>query len=191
MRPDADLSRVILKRGSKTYTLNWQGAISGGAVDDVPLLDGDHIYVAEAPCFQSALVRPSQITPPGVRIFMSNVSQPSAPQSTATNTSGLPYGTRLLAGLVAANCVGGSRSTNAARVAVLISRNPKTSETEVIQRSVEDMVLSPDRDTVNPYLMPDDSIACYDSAVIDAREMALTIQSFINPVDTIKKARSY
>ena len=191
VRPDADLSRITLKRGGKSYVLNWQGAITGAAVDDVPLLEGDHIYVPEAPCFQSALVRPSQITPPGVRVFISNVSQPAAAQLTATNTAGIPYGTRLLAGLVAANCVGGSRSTNAGRVAVLISRNPKTGETEVIQRSVEDLVLNPDRDTVNPYLMPDDSIACYDSAVVDAREVALTIQSFINPVETVRKARSY
>lgn len=191
VRPDADLSRVTLKRGGKTYVLNWQGAITGASVDDVPLLEGDHIFVPEAPCFQSALVRPSQITPPGVRVFISNVSQPAAVQPTATNTAGIPYGTRLLAGLVAANCVGGSRATNAGRVAVLISRNPKTGETEVIQRAVEELVLNPDRDTVNPYLMPDDSIACYDSAVVDAREVALTIQSFINPVETIKKARAY
>jgi polysaccharide biosynthesis/export protein len=191
VRPDADLSRIQLKRGKKTYTLNWQGAISGGAVDDVPLLDGDHIFVAEAPCFQSALVRPSQITPPGVRIFMSSLAQPTQYQLTSTNTAGLPYGTRLLAGLVAANCVGGSRATNAGRHAVLISRNPKTSETEVIQRSIEDMVLSPDRDTVNPYLMPDDSIACYDSAVTDAKEIAITIQTLLNPVDTVKKFSTY
>lgn len=191
VRPDADLSRVTLRRGGKSYVLNWQGAITGASVDDVPLLEGDHIFVPEAPCFQSALVRPSQITPPGVRVFISNVSLPAAAQTTATNTAGIPYGTRLLAGLVAANCVGGSRSTNAGRVAVLISRNPKTGETEVIQRAVEELVLNPDRDMVNPFLMPDDSIACYDSAVVDAREVALTIQSFINPVETVRKARSY
>ncbi len=191
VRPDADLSRIILKRGNKSYTLNWQGAISGGKVDDVPLLDGDHIYVSEAPCFQSALVRPSQITPPGVRIFMSSLAQPIQYQLTSTSTAGLPYGTRLLAGLVAANCVGGSRATNAARHAVLISRNPKTSETEVIQRSIEDMVLSPDRDSVNPFLMPDDLIACYDSAVTDAKEVASLIQTLLNPVDTVKKFATY
>ena len=196
IRPDADLTRVVLRRGKQTFTLNWQGALTGAPVDDVPLLEGDHIQVSEAPCFQSALVRPSQITPPGVRLFMSNLSQPAASNSasaTANTTKdgvGVPYGTRLLAGLVAANCVGGSRASNAARYAVLISRNPKTMETEVIQRSIEDMVLSPDRDTVNPFLMPDDSIACYDSAITDVREVATTVQSIILPAQTLRNARS-
>ena len=192
VRPDADLTRITLRRGKQTFTLNWQGALTGAPVDDVPLLEGDHIEVAEAPCFQSALVRPSQITPPGIRIFLANLSAPASGSATAgiTKDSGsLPYGTRLLAGLVSANCVGGSRATNAARYAVLISRNPKTMETEVIQRSIEDMVLSPDRDTINPFLMPDDSIACYDSAVTDIREIATVVQALMLPGQTYRAAR--
>lgn len=191
VRPDADLTRIVLHRGKRTFILNWQGAFTGAPVDDVPLLEGDHIEVAEAPCFQSALVRPSQITPPGVRLFMSNLSQPATSNASSNNNrdaGSVPYGTRLLAGLVSANCVGGSRATNAARYAVLISRNPKTMETEVIQRAIEDMVLSPDRDKINPFLMPDDSIACYDSAVTDVREIATTIQSLILPGQTWRAA---
>jgi polysaccharide biosynthesis/export protein len=193
VRPDADLTRVILRRGKQKFVLNWQGAFTGAPVDDVPLLEGDHLHVEEAPCFQSALVRPSQITPPGIRLFLSNLSVPAASGSNAGTNSqaggGVPYGTRLLAGLVQANCVGGSRATNAARYAVLISRNPKTLETEVIQRSIEDMVLSPDRDQVNPYLMPDDAIACYDSAMTDARELATTIQAIMVPAQTYRTIR--
>ncbi len=191
IRPDADLSRVTVRRGRQTFVLNWQGALTGAPVDDMPLIEGDHIQVPEAPCFQSALVRPSQITPPGIRLFMSNLSAPAFSNNAANNNrdaSSVPYGTRLLAGLVSANCVGGSRASNAARYAVLISRNPKTMETEVIQRSIEDMVLSPDRDAVNPYLMPDDAIACYDSAVTDVREIASTIQSLMLPASTWKSA---
>jgi polysaccharide biosynthesis/export protein len=192
IRPDADLSRITLKRGKQTFVLNWQGALTGAPVDDVPLLEGDHIQVPEAPCFQSALVRPSQITPPGIRLFLSNLSLPAQSNNGANNNrdaAQVPYGTRLLAGLVSANCVGGSRASNAARYAVLISRNPKTMQTEVIQRSIEDMVLSPDRDTVNPYLMPDDAIACYDSAITDVREVATTIQALFLPGQTLKNAR--
>ena len=74
-----------------------------------------------------------------------------------------------------------SLASNAGRYAVLITRNPKTQETEVIQRSIEELVLSPDRDTINPYLMPDDSIACYDSAVTDSREAANTISTLLSP----------
>ena len=66
---------------------------------------------------------------------------------------------------------------------------PKTMETEVIQRSIEEMVLSPERDQVNPFLMPDDSIACYDSALTDVRELAITLQSILLPGQTYRAAR--
>ena len=189
IRPDADLTHVVLWRGKKSFVLNWQGAISGAPVDDVPLLEGDHIEVGEAPCFQSALVRPSQITPPGIRLFLSNLTAPQVTSVSLNSRDTVPYGTRLLQGLVSANCVGGSRASNASRYAVLISRNPKTMQTEVIQRSIEQMVLSPDRDSINPYLMPDDSIACYDSAVTDVREVATTVQSILLPAQTLRQSR--
>ncbi|MEQ1696635.1 MAG: polysaccharide biosynthesis/export family protein [Hyphomicrobiaceae bacterium] len=187
VRPDADLAHIRLTRGGKSFMLNWAGAITGEPVDDVPLLDGDHIHVGESTCFQSALVRPSQITLGGVRIFMSNLTQPALHNSGSAinkDSSGVPYGTRLLAGAVAANCVGGSLASNAGRYAILITRNPKTKETEVIQRSIEELVLSPDRDTINPYLMPDDAIACYDSAITDAREIAGTLSAILAPFQT-------
>lgn len=185
VRPDADLTTIRLTRGGKSYTLNWAGAITGEPVDDVPLLDGDHVHVSESACFQSALVRPSQITLGGIRVFISNLTQPALHNSGSAinkDSSGMPYGTRLLAGAVASNCVGGSLASNAGRYAILITRNPKTKETEVIQRSIEELVLSPDRDTINPYLMPDDAIACYDSAVTDTREVANTLSTILSPL---------
>lgn len=185
VRPDADLTNVRLTRGGKSYSLNWAGAITGEPVDDVPLLDGDHVHISESTCFQSALVRPSQITLGGIHVFMSNLTQPALHNSGSAinkDSTGLPYGTRLLAGVVAANCVGGSLASNAGRYAILITRNPKTMETEVVQRSIEELVLSPGRDSINPYLMPDDAIACYDSAVTDTREVANTISSILSPL---------
>ena len=188
VRPDADLARVVLRRGGKTYTLNWRGAITGEPVDDIALIENDHIHVEESSCFQSALVRPSQITPPGVRVFQSNLTQPAtsnAASAIGKDSQALPYGTRFLACLVSANCVGGSLASNARRYAVLISRNPKTRRTEVIQRSVEELVRSADRDAINPYLMPDDAIACYDSAITDSREVATIIGTMIGPAQQI------
>ena len=187
VRPDADLSRVLLKRGAQTYTLDWRGAFTGEPVDDVALIEGDQIYVEETSCFQSELVRPTQITPPGIRIFQSNLTVPSASNASSAigkDTLGIPYGTRFLQGLVNTNCVGGSLASNARRYGVLISRNPKTMKTEVIQRSVEELVRSADRDTINPYLMPDDAITCYDSAITDAREIATTVQTILTPVQS-------
>jgi polysaccharide biosynthesis/export protein len=192
VRPDADVTNIRLTRNGKTYKLNWRGALTGAPVDDVPLMDGDHIHVAESSCFQSALVRPSQITLGGIRVLMSNLTVPALNNTNSAITkdsTGLPYGTRLLAGLVADNCVGGSLASNAGRYAVLITRNPKTLETEVIQRSIEELVLSPDRDKINPYLMPDDAIACYDSAITDAREVANTVSTILSPIQTFQGIR--
>jgi polysaccharide biosynthesis/export protein len=189
VRPDADITKIKLIRSGKTYVLNWQGAITGTVVDDLPLLAGDHIEVPESDCFQSALVRPSQITPPGLRIFSSNLTQPATSNSSSAigaHSESVPYGTRCLQGLVSSNCVGGSLASNASRHAVLISRNPKTRKTEVVQRSVEELVRGAHRDTINPYLMPDDAIACYDSAVTDAREIASTINTFLLPYATLR-----
>jgi polysaccharide biosynthesis/export protein len=189
VRPDADITKIKLIRNGKTYVLNWQGAITGTVVDDLPLLAGDHIEVPESDCFQSALVRPSQITPPGLRIFASNLTQPAtsnAASAVGSHSESVPYGTRLLQGLVSANCVGGSLATNAGRFGVLISRNPKTRRTEVVQRSIEELVRSADRDIINPYLMPDDAIACYDSAVTDVREVATTINTILLPYATLR-----
>jgi polysaccharide biosynthesis/export protein len=193
VRPDADLANIRLTRSGKTYTLNWRGALTGEPVDDIPLLDGDHVDVGEAACFQSALVRPSQITLQGVRVFMSNLTVPALNNSASAinkDSTGLPYGTRLLAGLVANNCVGGALASNAGRYAILITRNPKTQETEVIQRSIETLVLSPDRDQINPFLMPDDAIACYDSAITDTREAANTVSAILSPMQAYRNLTS-
>ncbi len=192
VRPDADVSKIKLVRDGKALTLDWRGAINGSPVDDMTLIEGDHIHVEEASCFQSALVRPSQITPPGVRVIYSNLSGPANSNSASIQShqfaGSVPYGTRLLQGLVQANCVGGTFTTNAHRYAVLISRNPKTMETEVIQRSIEELVRSADRDTINPFLMPDDAMACYDSTVTEMRDALSILQTAVLPANTLRGA---
>ena len=128
-------------------------------------------------------------TPQQIRITYSNLSTPAGSNAASIQSyqmSGtVPYGTRLLQGLVNANCVGGTFTTNAHRHAVLISRNPRTMETEVIQRSVEELVRSADRDAINPYLMPDDAIACYDSTVTEVRDVMTLLQTIVLPPSTV------
>ncbi len=181
IRPDADVSRILVTRGHQTFALDWRGAFTGKPVDDIPLMAGDRVFVPETPCFQSGLVRPTQITPQIIKVAVSNNTLPSVSGGTAmlanTTPAGMSYGTRLLPALVAANCVGGSLASNAQRHAILITRNPKTRRTEVIQRSVEELVQSAGRDAINPFLMPDDSIACYDSSLTDVRETAGTLDA--------------
>ena len=79
------------------------------------------------------------------------------------------------------NCVGGTGTTNADRFAVLISRNPATDRTEVIERRIEALVRRSDRDNHDPVLMPGDAIACYDSHVTNARDVARSLIEVISP----------
>lgn len=165
IRPDADLSDVRLMRQGRWISLDLRGALDGTGLADMPVAGGDSIFVSSSGCFDQALVRPSPLTPPGIRVYMSNLSRPAANNAGAAigrDATSLPYGTRLLQALVAANCVGGS-AMNAGRRAILISRNPLTGQSVVIQRDVESLVRSASRDEADPYLMPGDALACYDS----------------------------
>jgi len=120
---------------------------------------------------------------------MSNLTIPATDNSKSSidgHSSSVPYGTRLLRGLVSANCVGGTQLTNAARRAVLISTNPITGRTEVIERSVQQLVSDPDRDNINPYLMPNDGIACYDSGVTNFRDVMRSLSEVLSSVVDIK-----
>ena len=190
VRPDADLSNITVYRNGKPFVLDWRGAIAGHPVDNMPLIEGDHVEVGEAGCFQSALMRPSQITPGAIRIFVSNLTAPALNNSSSRQSNdhaaGVPYGTRMLQALVQANCVGGTYATNARRIAVLISRNPKTRKTEVVQRSIEDLVRSADRDKINPFLMPEDALACYDSSVTEFRDVMSVVYGALLPAKALK-----
>jgi polysaccharide biosynthesis/export protein len=173
IRPDAATSAVYLQRGSHYAMIDVGPAFAGGVPADPQLVAGDRIIVGSAGCFQPELVRPSSVTAPGVRVYLSNLSRPAASNAQSAigrDSTSLPYGTRLLQGLVSANCVGGS-ALNAGRHAVLISRNPLNGRSVVISRPIEHLVRDAERDVINPYLLPGDAIACYDSAamtVVDA-----------------------
>lgn len=188
IRPDAKLDQVILVRNGWQIELNLSGIVSGKPVQDIALVNGDHIVVPTTGCFQSALVRPSQVTPKGFRVFMSNLTIPStdnASSAVGRFSSSLPYGTTLLQAVVSANCVGGTQLTNAPRKVVLASRNPLTKEYQVIERSIEQLMRGAGREEINPYLMPNDAIACYDSDVSNLRDFARGLGEVIAPLNVI------
>ena len=184
VRPDADVRNIVLVRNGKRRVFDMSGALNGGAMDDPLLVAGDRIHVPSRGCFQMALARPSRITPPGIRVFMSNLTQPAASNAASAigqDATRLPYGTRFLQGLVSANCVGGIQATNARRWGVLISRNPITGESEVIARSIENLVRQGNRDDFNPVLLPNDAIACYDSHVTNVRDVIAMVSEVAAP----------
>lgn len=165
VRPDADVERIYLIRGRAFVELDLSGLVHGRASRDIAVTTGDRIIVPSRNCFDASLVRPTPLTAPGIRVYMSNLTRSANSNAGAAigkDTTSLPYGTRLLQGLVAANCVGGSYMQSDRR-AVLISRNPINGQSIVIERDIEKLVRAADRDQHDPYLMPGDAIACYDS----------------------------
>ncbi len=174
VRPDADIAHISVVHAGRHQLVDLTGFLDGRAVNDIPLVDGDRVTVPSRHCFQAALARPTPITPPGVRVYMSNLTTPAlnnASSGIGRDQTNLPYGTRLLQALFSANCVGGAKMTNAHRSAVLVSTNPETGESEVIERDIEALIRRADRDLYNPVVMPNDSIACYDSQVTNVREV--------------------
>ena len=184
IRPDAKLDQIMLIRKGWQVQIDMTGMLTGELVKDYPLVAGDRVIVPSTGCFQAQLVRPSQITPKGFRVFMSNLIDSAGDNSSAAvgrYSTSLPYGTRLLQAAVSANCVGGKDWTNAPRRVVLASKNPITGETQVIERSVEDLMTTPNKGNINPYLMPNDSVACYDSDITNYRDIAKTVVELILP----------
>lgn len=172
VRPDADVRRIYLVRANTYAEFDLSGFIHGWSSRDVAIATGDRVIVPSQTCFDANLVRPTPLTAPGIRVYMSNLTRGAnnnAGAAIGDKTGSLPYGTRLLQGLVAANCVGGSFMQSDRR-AVLMSRNPINGESIVIERDIERLVRNANRDALNPYLMPGDAIACYDSRWTNLRE---------------------
>ncbi|MFK4003475.1 polysaccharide biosynthesis/export family protein [Qipengyuania sp. NPDC077563] len=165
VRPDADVQRIYLVRDGAYVELDLSGLVHGWGAQDISVTSGDRIIVPSRRCFDEKLMRPTPLTPPGIRVYMSNLTRSAnnnAGAAIGQVTTSLPYGTRLLQAMVAANCVGGSYMQSDRR-AVLISRNPINGRSVVVERDIEKLVREADRDNYDPFLMPGDAIACYDS----------------------------
>lgn len=178
VRPDADISAVELRRNGALYLLDMRGAFEGKNAVDIMLLTGDEVSVPSRGCFQEDLMRPSPISPPGISLFLSNLTQPAAGNAISAvgrDVREVPYGTRYLQAVINTNCVGGARASSAHRSSVLFSRNPVTGVSVVIERDIEDLVRRADRDDYDPYLLPGDSLACYDSTITNIGEVGRVV----------------
>ena len=174
VRPDADLSRIVVRRNGRSMTVDVRPAMIGHTFSDLTLQEDDRIEVPSRGCFQQALMIPSPLTAPSVKVFMSNLTQPASANAASginKDTTEMRYGTRFIQAVVAMNCMGGAKFTNADRSAVLFSRNPITGQSIVIERRIEDLVRRADRDDFNPYILPGDALACYDSGTTNVFEI--------------------
>ena len=190
VRPTADVSRVEVRRGTQLAVVDLSGIFTGTAVTDFPLVSGDQITIPDAGAFQRALVRPSQITPDSVDLYVSNVTQPGGGSVLSgtdnINVASFEYGTNLAQALVSARCVGGTQTTNANRRALLIQTDDMTGSLTTSEYSVNDLISDSTQSSAeNPYLMPDDAIACYDSRNTNIRGILGTVVDFINPLNLL------
>ncbi|MBL7251085.1 polysaccharide biosynthesis/export family protein [Alloalcanivorax sp. C16-2] len=185
VRPDADLTRIMVRRGEHQTALDLSAVMDGGVVPRLLLQDGDRIHVPSRRIFDEDLARPSQLTTPGVRVFISNLTQPAdsnSESSVNSESTRLPYGTRLLAAAMAANCVGGAQVSNASRRVMLVTENPLNGQVDIVERSVDTLLARARKPEVNPVILPGDSLTCYDSGVTNLRELARTLTDMVLPV---------
>ncbi len=184
VRPDAAVDRIILIRNGKKQIINLAGIIDGVPIPHVPLMTGDSIVVPTTGRMSRKLLVPSVITTPGIRIFLSNLTVPAegnAISAIGKNATSLPYGSRLINALTSANCFGGTQTTNASRHAVLVRTNPLNDKQEVETRSFQELLTAPDNEKINVFLMPNDSIGCYDSGFTNIRDIAKMIYELVLP----------
>jgi len=185
VRPDADVQRIIVRRAGRTYRVDMKPAAMGRRFFDPHMLADDEVEVPSMGCFQPALARSGPITREGIKANLSNLTSPAFHNSASAiddDVRELKYGVTLLQTLFRMNCVGGIAATNANRHAIHVSRNPLTGEMEVIRRSIEELIRRADRDEHNPYMMPDDSIGCYDSTVTNIRDVFSSFEGLGVPV---------
>lgn len=184
VRPGAAVDRIQLLRGGRRLELDLRGLLDGHTSPQVPLASGDVIHVPGSGRFDPDLLALSPITPPGIRVFLSNLTLPAfsnAASAAGKHATSLPYGSRLLTAAVSANCVGGIRDTNAARYVVLVRNQESPGLEQVIERPVEDLIETPWDEAINPPLQPNDSISCFDSNVTSLRDLMRTFYEILLP----------
>jgi polysaccharide export outer membrane protein len=182
--PTADISAVELIRGGERRTIDLTGIFSGEPFRDVPLIAGDRVVIPDSGAMDPRIVRPSAITPIGVKIFISNLTVPAAGNAVAAigrDATSFPYGSRFSQAVVSGNCAGGAMLTNARRRAVLVRTDPLSGRTTTLDKGVEELLRRSTDDSDNPYLMANDAVACYDSGVTNLREILRIFEEFITP----------
>jgi polysaccharide biosynthesis/export protein len=184
LKPNADIRNIRLIRGKQEQIIDLSGAFTGEPVDDVPLIAGDQVIVPQLEVPQTALVRPSQLTPSEIPVIMSNLSEPARRGSQILT---MPYGTRLSQVVVAANCAGGNKVTNAKRRVSLVQTDRLTGQTRVSDYAVERLLRTASRNSENPFLMPQDSVVCYDSTVSTASGVLGFVSDIFAPFFLIQR----
>ncbi len=187
IKPTADVENIqIIRNGQPYKTVDLSGLFRGEPIEDIALIAGDYIIVPKLEEFQSKLVRPSPITPDQISIYVSNLTDPgsgtSVSVSAETQNSSFQYGTRFAQALISAQCVGGNfRNEN--RQVLLIRTDSQTGEAQANQYEIKQVFAQPQTNPeMNPFIMPNDSIVCYDSELVNTETLFNLIGTFLNPL---------
>ncbi|MEA5620188.1 polysaccharide biosynthesis/export family protein [Cronbergia sp. UHCC 0137] len=186
VKPTADIKNIQLIRNGETRIFDLSGIFTGEPFVDVPLIAGDRIIVPDSGKMDNELVRPSQITPTGVKVFLSNLTVPAtgnAVSGIGRDATSFPYGSRFSHAVVAANCAGGTRGTNAERQALLVTTEQLNGKTTYLKRQVNDVLTNSTNDVNNPFLQANDIVVCYDSKVVEFRDV---IQTILSPIPILR-----
>ncbi len=183
--PWSDLARIGLKRQGKVVFADLRHLISGEQGDDPFLQNGDEVMVGRLPFPQPAQVRPSGITPPGIKIYAGNLiqGQNNASAANGLGTLALTYGSRLSQGVIAANCVGGMFGGD--RRAALLRTDRVSGKTQTWDVLVRELMTQAD-DRINPMLQEGDALACFDSSVSGWREAFRILGDVLLPISILK-----
>lgn len=185
--PTADITNIQLIRNGEAQTIDLSGVLTGEPFEDIPLVAGDRIIVPDSGKMQNELVRTSQITPTGVKVFLSNLTVPAtgnAVSAVGKDGASFPYGSRFSHAVAAANCAGGTRGTNAERKAILVTTDQLTGKTTYVERHVNSLLMhSKNNDANNPFLKSNDIVACYDSRAVQFRDV---IQTILAPIPVLR-----
>jgi polysaccharide biosynthesis/export protein len=87
IRPDAAARQIYLVRSASYAVVDVTPAFTGGVPADPQLAAGDRIIVPSTSCFNADYVRPSSVTAPGIRVYLSNLARPASP---GTSDAGVP-----------------------------------------------------------------------------------------------------
>ncbi|MGJ3251171.1 MAG: polysaccharide biosynthesis/export family protein [Elainellaceae cyanobacterium] len=182
VKPTADVRNVRIIRGDQEQVVDLSGVFTGEPVEDIALISGDRVIIEDTGTFQNELVRPSQITPSAIAVFLSNQTVPRGGGATGGEVAQLEYGTRFSQAAIGSFCGGGTRSVNANRRVALVRTDRTTGETSAVERKIEDIIDDSSNNEDNPYLMPGDGIVCYDSRVTNISAIFDFIGNIFAPV---------
>ena len=185
IKPTADVENVRLVRGGVEQVIDLSGVLTGELVDDIPLIAGDQIVVPELDELQPYLMRPSQITPATVKLFVSNQTAPSNVDRLDQEEVELEYGTRFSQVAIAMRCAGGTRPTNARRRIALIRTDALSGETQVFDHKVEELLRESVDGNSNPFLLPSDGVVCYDSKLTNISRILDFVGDIFRPIRVI------